>query len=242
MLAMNATSAQVSEPVADVLSAARTGDHDAFAALVTPHVPRLKRLARRFTKSVEDAEDICQESLLKAFMKLHQFTGTQGGATAEFRSWLMRIGTNAAIDFVRRRQSGRFVPLETCDALPSENQDAGSGAERQNPEDSYARKERTQILARTITKLPNELRDVCLLRNVIGLSTREAAARLEISSIAVRLRLFRAHRRLKDSVRLAFGYGEQPGGNAIRCRRANGRNSAAKFLRDSGRTQCAYGD
>jgi RNA polymerase sigma-70 factor, ECF subfamily len=194
---MSATLLQPSECLFDVLAAARTGDNDAFAALITPYVPRLRRLACRFTRNVEDAEDVCQESLLKAFTKLHRFTGTQEETKGDFRSWLMRITANSAIDFVRRRQSGRFVPLEECEPVLNESHRFESRARRENPEASYARKERLRIIADRIAELPPELRRVCVLRNVMELSTEEAATRLGISTAAVRLRLFRAHGRMK---------------------------------------------
>jgi RNA polymerase sigma-70 factor, ECF subfamily len=194
---MSATLLQPSECLFDVLAAARTGDSDAFAALIMPYVPRLRRLARRFTRNVQDAEDVCQESLLKAFTKLHRFTGTQDETKGDFRSWLMRITANSAIDFVRRRQSGRFVPLEECEPVLSESPRIESRAWRENPEASYARKERLRIIAGRIAELPAELRRVCVLRNVMELSTEEVATRLGISTAAVRLRLFRAHGRMK---------------------------------------------
>src|ERR1700739_4326172 len=110
---MNATHWPPCECALDALAGARAGDNDAFAALVSPYIPRLQRLARRFTRNVEDAEDVCQESLLKAFTKLHRFTGTQDAARSEFRSWLMRITANSAIDFMRRK-ARKFIPLEEC--------------------------------------------------------------------------------------------------------------------------------
>ena len=109
----------------------------------------------------------------------------------------MRITANSAIDFVRRRQSGRFVPLEECEPVLKEPHRFESRAWRENPEASYARKERLCIIADRIAELPAELRRVCFLRNVMELSTEEVATRLGISTAAVRLRLFRAHGRMK---------------------------------------------
>jgi len=108
---------------------------------------------------------------------------------------------------MRRKQSCRFVPLEECDPIASESYKSESRVWKENPEASCARKERLQMLADTITQLPRDLRDVCVLRNVIGLSTREVATRLEISTIAVRLRLFRAHVRLRSNVGVVFNHG-----------------------------------
>lgn len=183
----------------DALTAARLGDRDAFAALITPHVPRLQRLARRFTRSAEDAEDVCQESLLKAFTKLDRFSGTQVGMT-EFRAWLMRITANCAIDFLRRKQPYRFIPLDQCSQVPSKSHEASGGGWGENPESSFTRQEQFGAVVDAITTLPAELRIVCLLRNISELSTKEVASHLGISSIAVRLRLFRAHGQLRKSL------------------------------------------
>jgi RNA polymerase sigma factor (sigma-70 family) len=177
------------------LAAARRGDHDAFTTLVSPHTPRLQRLARRLTRSAEDAEDVCQESLLKAFTKIDQFDGSKL-EIEEFRAGLMRITTNCAIDFLRRKKAGRYVPLEDGDNFSNDVQrEKRSWGE--NPETSYTRREQIRLVEEAISRLPAELRIVCLFRNVRELSTKETAARLGISTIAVRLRLFRAHGQLR---------------------------------------------
>src|SRR6266850_7976481 len=129
---MSATLLPPSECLFDVLAAARTGDNDAFAALITPHVPKLRRLARRFTRNAEDAEDVFQESLLKAFTKLHYFGDSEGIARGEFRSWLSRITANSAIDFLRRKQD--VVSLDECDPMHSVSTGGGWGG---NPEACY---------------------------------------------------------------------------------------------------------
>jgi RNA polymerase sigma-70 factor, ECF subfamily len=194
---MSAITFQQFECMPDHLVAARMGDNDAFAALVSPYIPRLQRLARRFTRNAEDAEDVCQESLLKAFTKLDRFAGSPDLARNDFRAWLTKITVNSAIDFVRRRQPHKFIPLEECDGIPRESHHFEAGHWSANPEASYARKERLLTLANALAELPAELRNVCLLRNLKGLSTREVAIRLQISAVAVRLRLFRAREELK---------------------------------------------
>jgi RNA polymerase sigma-70 factor, ECF subfamily len=180
------------------LLAARRGDGEAFTSLVSPHAPRLHRLARRMTRSHEDAEDVCQESLLKAFTKLDQFDGARMERDA-FCAWLMRITANCAIDFLRRKKADRLIPLEEC-AVPVEARSNGADAWGQSPEAHCTRQEQLQVIAEIMAELPAELRNVCLLRNMMELSTNEVAARLGISSNAVRLRLFRAHCRLRKNL------------------------------------------
>src|SRR6516165_3940337 len=122
------------------LAAARTGDLRAFSTLVSPHTPRLQRLARRLTGSVEDAEDICQESLLKAFTKLDQFAGTKM-ESGEFRAWLMRITANCAIDFLRRKGVNRSLPLDECKQAAMTFEHAGASGWGESPETSFTRQE-----------------------------------------------------------------------------------------------------
>jgi RNA polymerase sigma-70 factor, ECF subfamily len=175
------------------LPAARRGNPDAFVALVSPHVSNLRRLARSFTRNTEDAEDVCQQSLLKAFTKLNHFASAKEVATAEFRSWLAKITANSAIDFLRRTRSARMVALEECDHF--EKPEADSWGE--NPEASYARRERSRIILEAVAALPAGLRRVCMLRNLEELSTKEVADRLGLPAVTVRVRLFRAHRELR---------------------------------------------
>jgi RNA polymerase sigma-70 factor, ECF subfamily len=181
------------------LAAARRGDHDAFTSLVTPHAPRLKRFARRFTRTVEDAEDICQESLLKAFTKLDQFAGSQIERD-EFCAWLTKITANCAIDFIRRDKANRLVPLEECESVPRIHDRSGANGWNESPEARCSRHEEVQRIVEAIAQLSPELRNVCLLRNFKELSTKEVAARLGISTIAVRTRLFRAHTQLRKAL------------------------------------------
>jgi RNA polymerase sigma-70 factor (ECF subfamily) len=68
----------------------------------------------------------------------------------------------------------------------------------ESPEASCTRQEQLKLVANALAKLPPELRNVCLMRNMMELSTKEVAARLGISAIAVRLRLFRAHGQLRE--------------------------------------------
>src|SRR3974390_3414857 len=181
------------------LAAALNGDREAFASLVSPHTSGLRRLAQRLTRSAEDAEDICQESLLKAFTKLDQFDSTKT-QPYEFRAWLMRITTNCAIDFLRRKKASSFVPLDEWHEGPTLFPET-KARWGESPETSYHREEQLRMVREAIADLPAELRLVCLFRTLEEQSTKEVAARLGITALAVRLRLFRAHGQLRRALR-----------------------------------------
>jgi len=161
-------------------------------------------LARRFTRNAQDAEDVCQESLLKAFTKLHYFGDSEGIARGEFRSWLSRITANSAIDFLRRKQD--VVSLEECDPVHVVSTGGGWG---ENPEACYARQERLGLIMDAVGKLPLELRRVCILRDLMELSTKEVASRLRLPAVTVRVRLFRAHSELRRMLGLVARDGRE---------------------------------
>lgn len=183
------------------LASARLGDGAAFAEMIQPYSPGLYRRALRMTGNPADAEDARQEALLKAFSRLNQFAGQQDSGKDDLHAWVTRITSNASIDLIRQRREGKYVSLE--EPGPSLEETFGSrlAARTENPEERYARSEMRAMMASAIARLAPDLRQICLLRDVLQYSTHEVAARLAISTVAVRLRLFRAHRRLREDVR-----------------------------------------
>ena len=183
-----------------LLEQARRGDRHAFAAVVIPYMPSLFRRARGYTGNVADAEDVSQETLLKAWSRLEQFNGKQDATVDEFRAWVSRIAANSSIDLLRQRRDGRILSLEEPKGTHEETLGGTIPAPQHDPEERCARREMGRILANAILQLPRDLRQACLLRDVLHYSTEEVADRLGISIVAVRLRLFRAHRRLREKL------------------------------------------
>jgi RNA polymerase sigma-70 factor (ECF subfamily) len=181
----------------DLLREARDGDRESLAKLIVPFAPALYRTALRLTRNPADAEDARQEAFLRTVARLEQFSGSQTESRDELHAWVSRITANASIDVIRRRREGKVVSLE--EPMGTEETLGGRIADREeNPEARYARRETRRLLANAIAQLAPDLRQVCLLRDVLHYSTQEVADRLGISAMAVRLRLFRAHRRLRD--------------------------------------------
>src|SRR5947209_15499896 len=81
-----------------LLARARSGSPEAFAEMVSPHLPTLYRRARGLTGNAADAEDVSQEAVLKAWSRLEQFAGKQDESVDDFRAWISRIASNASID------------------------------------------------------------------------------------------------------------------------------------------------
>jgi RNA polymerase sigma-70 factor, ECF subfamily len=196
-------------PIADssrrgLLLRARNGDCEAFGEMVTPYVPTMMQRARRLTGNATDAEDVSQEALLKAWSRLEQFSGNQDENTDDFRAWLARIAGNASIDVLRQRRDGKLLSLEEPRGPAEETIGSGIAARQDDPEQRYARRQMGRMLADAIVQLPADLRQACLLRDVMHYSSQEVAERLGISVVAVRLRLFRARRRLREKLEEAL--------------------------------------
>jgi RNA polymerase sigma-70 factor (ECF subfamily) len=191
-------------PALGPLDEARRGNAAAFLELVKPAEQSVYRNALRLTGNRTDAEDVRQQTMLKAFTRLEQFSGDAGDAGA-FGAWLSRIATNEAIDTIRRRHAGRVIFLD--DPIPWGNEPGFFRHETStadDPERRYARMEMRRILADAIEQLDPSLRGVCLLRDVAQFTTEETAERLGISSAAVRIRLFRARCKLRERLQQIF--------------------------------------
>ncbi len=105
---------------------------------------------------------------------------------------------------LRKRRDGKLFSLEEPSGAGEETLGSNITAREDNPEERFARREMRKLMADAITQLAPDLRQVCLLRDVLQFSTQEVAERLGISALAVRLRLFRAHRRLRELLSIAL--------------------------------------
>jgi RNA polymerase sigma-70 factor (ECF subfamily) len=189
-----------------LLLQAQKGHRESLAKLILPYAAGLYRGALRFTRNPADAEDARQDAFLKVIRGLEQFAGAgkHHEKGDDLHAWVSRIGANASIDIIRKRRNGRILSLEEPTGIGEETLGSGIAASNENPEESFARLETRRRMADSIKRLSPELRRVCLLRDVLGYSTQEVAERLGISSLSVRLRLFRARRRLREELNHAL--------------------------------------
>src|SRR5258707_4085602 len=187
-----------------LLALARKGDRESLAKLILPYAPGLYLGALRMTRNPADAEDVRQDAFLKTMTRLEQFTGSPGENRDDLHAWVSRIAANASIDVLRKRRDGKVFSLEEPSGTGDDTLGSNVTACEDNPEERFRRREIRKLMARAIAQLPPELRQVCLLRDVLQYSTQEVAERVGISAMAVRLKLFRAHRRLREMLSLAL--------------------------------------
>jgi len=184
---------------AGLVARAKAGDDGAFSELVEHYERRIFRLAKHITQSDEDAEDVLQESFLKAYEKLDTFQGN-----SKFYTWLVRIAVNEALMKLRKRKSDKSVSLD-------EQLDTGEDTVAREvavwddtPEQRYSQEELKGILDQAVEGLEPIYKVVFQLRDVDELSTEETAEALGISIPAVKSRLLRARLQLREKLTKFF--------------------------------------
>jgi len=184
---------------AGLVLAAQSGDNEALRTLFSHYYPRVFRLVVRITRNNEDAEDVLQEALLKAYCNIRRFQGN-----SQFYTWLVRITINEALMKLRKTRGHVQVPLE--EVAESENGTLRRELEdRSNdPERFYAEQELREALEQALETLSPRLCAAFVLRNVEEMSMRETAAALGLSASAVKSRVVRARSRLRKRLRKMF--------------------------------------
>jgi RNA polymerase sigma-70 factor, ECF subfamily len=183
----------------EVLALARKGDVGAFSQLMKRYETKIFRLAQHITQNREDAEDVLQETFLKAYEHLDQFQGN-----SKFYTWVVRIAVNQALMKLRKRRSDRSVSLDEGIDTGEDTVIREIAAWDENPEQRYSREELGAILDEAVESLSPPYRTVFVLRDIEELSTEETAEALELSIPAVKSRLLRARLQLREKLTRFF--------------------------------------
>jgi RNA polymerase sigma-70 factor (ECF subfamily) len=178
----------------DLVLRARDGDSEAFAGIVRSYQRRIYRVAMRMTRRHEVADDITQETFIRAYRNLARFE-----LGRPLQPWLTKIAVNLAINHLngaaRREQS---LYTEDLPAGPRESSvNPGKEPLETDPHRSLESKEFASDLERAVARLPADQRAVFVLKVVEGMRYEEIAEALEISAGTVMSRLSRARARLK---------------------------------------------
>ncbi|MBV9183631.1 MAG: sigma-70 family RNA polymerase sigma factor [Acidobacteria bacterium] len=191
------------------------GQHEAFYELIRPYQRRVYAAAFAITRNDAEAEDVAQETMLKALKKLRQFR-----AESRFSTWLIQIAVNEGRMRNRKARASLVEPIvEQQDAegkyIPRDFADW-----REIPSETLERKEIREKLAEALASLGEIYQDVFVLRDMQHLSIEDTAKALGISAASVKTRLLRARLMLRDllapglggawSARLQFAKGSKP--------------------------------
>ena len=171
----------------ELVRAAAGGDTEAFERLVRTYENKIYHLALRMCGSSEEASDIAQEAFLAAWRGLPSFRGE-----ANFATWLYRLTSNAAIDYLRRQKKQRGDMSLDDEELGLDAVDTGPG-----PQDAAERTEVRSVVAAGLQELSEGHRQVLVLREIQGLSYEEIADVLEVDLGTVKSRISRARSALR---------------------------------------------
>ncbi len=194
--------AVTSEPLLDelaLIAQSREGDSEAYGQLVRRYQNKIFRLAQHITQNREDAEDVLQETFLKAYEHLDQFQGN-----SKFYTWIVRIAVNQALMKLRRRKNDKSVSLDETIDTGEDTIVREIAAWDEDPEQKLSREEMGDILDKAVQSLEPPYRSVFVLRDIEELSTEETAEALELSVPAVKSRLLRARLQLREKLTRQF--------------------------------------
>ncbi len=183
------------------IEALQSGDRSEFARLVDAYSPQIYRLALKMLGQPQDAEDVLQNTFIKALQHLPKFEGRSSLST-----WLYRIAANEALMMIRKRR-----PETALTDLAPEDSETGDDTPVNLtdwcclPEEEFLNAEARLHLDQAVQRLPGTLRIVFLLRDIEGLSIEETGQALRLSETAVKTRLLRARLRLREDLSKYYG-------------------------------------
>ena len=186
--------------VEGLVAGARQGDPQAFERLVGHFQDRIYNYVARMVHDPTEAEDVAQDTFVRAYQALPHFRGA-----SSFQTWLYRIASNLAIDAARSRKRRRWNAVSLDDPLDS-NEDSELGRDlpddlSRGPEAELESAETRQLVLEAIGQLSSKLRPVIVLYDLQGLSYQEIAEILGCPLGTVKSRLFNARRQLRDKLK-----------------------------------------
>jgi RNA polymerase sigma-70 factor (ECF subfamily) len=173
----------------------QAGERQAFDLLVSKYQRRLMRLVARIVRDPAEAEDVVQETFIKAFRALRHFRGD-----AAFYTWLYRIGINTAKNYLLT-QSRRGPAAEAHTGAAEAGEGDDGPRDLNTPESMLASKQIVETVNAAMDALPVDLRTAILLREIEGMSYEEISAIMSCPIGTVRSRIFRAREVIAEKLR-----------------------------------------
>jgi RNA polymerase sigma-70 factor (ECF subfamily) len=178
---------------------ARKGNQSAFRVLVERHSRSVFRLAFGMTGNEQDAEDLVQETFLRAYKQLHRFNGR-----AAFGTWIYRIGANCSLDFIRARKNRKEQPAPAGDESNVSWLDYVAAPDP-SPERLTQSGQIAELLVPAMEQLSEMERLAFVLRHYEGCDIEEIARTLGVESNAAKHSVFRAVQKLRRALEPAWG-------------------------------------
>jgi RNA polymerase sigma-70 factor, ECF subfamily len=181
------------------LASLQAGDPEEFSRLLDAYSSKIYRLALKMLNHQQDAEDVLQETFLKAYRGIKSFDGR-----SKISTWLFRIATNEALMVIRRKHPETVSIDEPIETEEGEQEPVQIIDWCCLPESELLSEETRAKLDAAVQKLPQRLKVVFLMRDINNSSTHETAEILGLSDTAVKTRLSRARLRLREELSAYF--------------------------------------
>ena len=179
-----------------LLAQARKGSEKAYRELYLLYRDRLSRVILSMVGSREDAEDILQQTFIRAFDSLNKFHGK-----SSFYTWIYRIAVNTSTDFLRSR-AGKYLDKSLDNSVDGRSLlDTLAAPDSDNPESETHNNELSSFISEAIAELGDEHREVLVLREISGFSYNEIAETTGVEPGTVMSRLHYARRKLAENLR-----------------------------------------
>lgn len=198
-LAASPTSAGSSRIETEFIEKLKAGDPDAFDRLVTRYTSDIYALLLRITEDVKEAEDLTQETFLRALKSIKKFRGE-----ANLKTWLIRIAINQSRNRFRwwkRRKREKTVSLDAPVSRESQMPLSETfSTESKNPEENVLQQEQMEVLKKALQALPENFREAIILCDIEGFSYEEIANALDINLGTVKSRIARGREELRKKL------------------------------------------
>ena len=182
-----------------MIEAVKSGETGAFEAIVKRYDRKLLRIAQQITHSIEDAQEVVQETFFKAYRKLGELRGD-----AKFSTWLFRIAVNQSLMRVRKQRSKQTAAECSINVEEEGKAPIDFSDWRPNPEEEYQTSELRELLTGALQALRPTLRIAFILHDIEGHSLQEAAETMGISLAAAKTRSLRARLQLREQLSVYF--------------------------------------
>ncbi len=198
----------------ELVRLSQSGNEPAFEDLVRRHQQRVFALVNGILRRPDDVEDVAQQVFLKAYLGIKRFD-----QRAAFSTWLYKIAVNECWDYLRKKKVRPLVYEADLSEEQVSRLDGIVSADRppQGPND---RAEARELLERMLDTLPEQDRQLLLLKEVEGFSVQELAEILKLNVNTVKVRLFRARGRIMDVYRRRLSQGKKTGAASLAERKA----------------------
>lgn len=171
------------------------GDVEAFETLIRSHQKKVYNIALRMTKNPDDAQELSQDTFIRAFTAIKKFRGD-----SSFSTWLYRIAMNVCTDFLRKRGKAVVVSMEQGAAGNENDQTIQLADDGPSPDELSEKRQLKDLVRQAMDSLSAEHRQVLVLRDLMDLTYKDIANTLNLSEGTIKSRINRAREGLKQII------------------------------------------